>query len=274
MPELPEVETVRRGLTPLVVGRRINEVKILEPRLRYPVNADLLISTLSQQEITAIHRRGKYLLLACQNGWNLMAHLGMTGRFQFCNPNHPQEKHAHAVFSLNGKKELRFVNPRRFGVLEAVRASELNTHRLLQDLGPEPLLENFNGDYLKAKCRNRKRPIKNFIMDSKIVVGVGNIYASEALFHCGIHPHRPAGRISAPRLEKLVQSIKTILARAIEVGGTTLKDFRDPQEEAGYFAIELTVYDREGKPCPSCSKTIRRSIQSNRSTFYCPQCQR
>ncbi len=274
MPELPEVETVRRGLIPLLLGRTIERIVIRDSRLRYPVAKRRLQALLSGRKITAIKRRGKYLLISCGSHGILLAHLGMTGRFQFCTPRTAQASHTHAIFYLSGRKELRFVDPRRFGMLEAIHPEEVAKHSLLVDLGPEPLSPQFDGTLLSSVCHNRKRPIKNLIMDAKVVVGVGNIYASEALHWAGIHPHRAAGRLSHARIETLVDAIKNVLGRAISVGGTTLRDFSDPNEEAGYFAIELAVYDREGQPCHTCARVIKRSIQGNRSTFYCPACQR
>ncbi|MFT7616880.1 MAG: formamidopyrimidine-DNA glycosylase [Planctomycetota bacterium] len=274
MPELPEVETVRRGLEPLLIGRKINRIVIDETRLRYPVAEQEFIRTLVGTTIKKIERRGKYLLIACGARTTLLSHLGMTGRFQFCSPQTAKALHTHATFFLSGRQELRYIDPRRFGMLESVANDRLQQHPLLCNLGPEPLCSAFDADYLHAKCRKRQRPIKNFIMDANIVVGVGNIYASEALHLSGIHPHRAAGRLSRERIDLLVAAIKGVLDRAIKVGGTTLRDFLDPSEEAGYFAIKLTVYDREGEPCKTCEVPIRRSIQSNRSTFYCPKCQR
>ena len=274
MPELPEVETTRRGLLPLLVGRTLEKITIHDVRLRYPVDPKRMKRQLQGQKIRAIHRRGKYLLIECGEKATLLAHLGMTGRFQFCQSFTPIADHVHATFVLGNKDELRFIDPRRFGVLESVSNKQLADHRLLRNLGPEPLTEDFDETMLFAMSRKRKGPIKNFIMNANVVVGVGNIYASEALFMAGIHPHRAAGRLSQKRIGILVGTIKEVLSRAIEVGGTTLRDFLDPNEEAGYFAISLNVYDREGEACKICGAMIKRSIQSNRSTFYCPQCQK
>jgi formamidopyrimidine-DNA glycosylase len=269
MPELPEVETTLRGVSPHLVGRTVREVTVRDRRLRWPVSKD--IHALEGRRVTGARRRGKYLLFDTQAG-TLMIHLGMSGALRIADPETPWRRHDHVAFLLDSGKQLRFHDPRRFGVVLLVAAPE--AHPLLAGLGPEPLEEGFDAAYLKKVCKGRAAPIKAVIMDSRIVVGVGNIYACEALFMAGIHPQAAAGKVSLPRLEKLVGAIREVLLASIEMGGTTLRDFLNEKGEPGYFAQALRVYDREGEPCRNCGAPVKRIVMSNRSTFFCPKCQR
>ena len=271
MPELPEVETTLRGITPKVQGQTISAIVVRNPSLRWPVPDSV------QQACGALvadcRRRAKYLLIDLENAPGLLIHLGMTGSLRVCDAGDEPRKHDHVDIVLDSGKCVRFNDPRRFGVF-TTWDHPAEDHPLLCNLGPEPLSDKFTGKYLWNRSRGRKGAVKNFIMDGKIVVGVGNIYASEALFMAGIHPSRAAGRISAIRYEALCKAIRDVLERAIRSGGTTLQDFHDTDGNPGYFAQELLVYDREGKPCFRCETPLRRKVIGQRSSYYCPSCQR
>ena len=270
MPELPEVETVRRAIEPGIRGRRIEQVVVRQPRLRWPVQPRL-VRELPGQQVHTVQRRGKYLLLQLDTG-TLLVHLGMSGSLRILNTNHQPGPHDHLDLCFH-KCLLRLHDPRRFGSIHWTRADP-NRHRLLRDLGAEPLGPAFNGAYLYNHTRNRQVAIKNLLMNSHVVAGLGNIYANEALHDAGIHPTRSAGRISQARCERLATAIRAVLHHAITAGGTTLRDFRTPAGRRGYFQIDLKVYNRAGQPCPNCTTPIRRLQQGQRSTFYCPRCQR
>lgn len=270
MPELPEVETTLRGIEPAMLGRVIEEVRIRNPALRWPVPA--AVQQACGQRVVGLRRRAKYLLIELGNG-GLMCHLGMSGSLRICRDGDPLKKHDHFDLVMDSGACIRFHDPRRFGVL-LWWESPYADHKLLRDLGPEPLTDNFDGEYLLKCSRKLKVPVKNFIMNGKIVVGVGNIYASEALFMAGIHPGRAAGRIALPRYRTLSTMIKDVLSHAIRRGGTTLRDFHSSDGEPGYFAQELLVYDREGQACFQCQAPIRRRVIGQRSSYYCPRCQR
>lgn len=273
MPELPEVETTRRGIEPYIAGRSIKYVEIRESRMRWPVEDE--VHTLEGIVVESVERRAKYILLRSAAG-TLILHLGMSGSLRICPRDTELKKHDHFILGLEGDMEMRLHDPRRFGaVLWHHHATEpLTTHTLLKDLGPEPLEKNFDASYLAASCKNRKTSIKQHIMNSKVVVGVGNIYACEALFRAGIRPQRKAGNISRAKLMELSEQIKQVLGEAIKQGGTTLRDFLREDGQPGYFKQRLFVYDRAVKPCRNCGKEIRKTIISNRSTFFCPSCQR
>ena len=270
MPELPEVETTLRGIMPAIINQTIKSVKVREPRLRWPVPRSLN-KTLSGHTINSVSRRGKYLLINIDPG-TLIIHLGMSGTLRILPGNTPAEKHDHVDIHFNNKICLRFHDPRRFGCILWTRQDPLK-HKLLTALGPEPLNEEFDTDYLFNKSRGRKVSIKQFIMNANIVVGVGNIYASEALFLAGINPKKIASSISLKRIDKLVVSIKTVLTAAIKQGGTTLRDFVSGEGKPGYFKQELNVYDRNGEPCYRCVSSIKSIRQAQRATYYCPHCQ-
>lgn len=270
MPELPEVETTRRGLEPLIVGRRIETLSIRERRLRWPIARDLR-AKLEGQQISKLARRGKYLIVHTQVG-DLLVHLGMSGSLRFLAEPVPPGPHDHVDLGLAGGGLVRYNDPRRFGSMHF--APDARSHWLLRELGPEPLGDEFCGEYLWRSARGRRAAIKPFIMNAAIVVGVGNIYANEALFAAGIHPARAAGRVSLDRYESLVARIRAVLEAALEQGGTTLRDFVGSDGRPGYFRQSLTVYERADQPCRRCGAPIRRRVLAQRATYYCPRCQR
>ncbi len=270
MPELPEVETTLRGISPHAVGREIVAVEVRERRLRWPVprSVDRLVGA----SVQSARRRAKYLLLEVGGG-TLLVHLGMSGSLRVVGPEAAWRKHDHLALRFDSGMELRYHDPRRFGCVLFCE-SDVRRHKLLRDLGPEPLGTAFDVTHLAAAAAGKKVAIKGLIMDSHIVVGVGNIYACEALAMAGIHPARGAGRVSKERLGRLVEAIQTVLGAAIEEGGTTLRDFLREDGSPGYFKQKLLVYDREGEACLACGATVRRAVQGGRSTFYCARCQR
>ncbi len=270
MPELPEVETTLRGIKPHLLNQQVARVVVREPRLRWPVPAE--VSKAEGQTFVSLQRRGKYLLLKFQEG-GLIIHLGMSGSLRVLQHPMPPEKHDHVDVELQNGVCLRFNDPRRFGAFLWAEG-EMQSHELLRNLGPEPLSGEFTADHLYQHSRDRSVAIKNFIMNGHIVVGVGNIYASESLFMAGIHPQRAAGRISMMRYEGLAAAIRDVLERAIRRGGTTLRDFVNSEGAPGYFAQELLVYDRAGGDCFQCGTAIRQKVIGQRSSYYCPACQR
>jgi formamidopyrimidine-DNA glycosylase len=276
MPELPEVETTLRGVEPSLRGRTIHEIIVRNPALRWPVPPEIYQA--EGRVVSHCRRRAKYLLFGMDGDGKdadggLLIHLGMSGSLRVCAADDPPRRHDHFDIVLDGGRCIRFNDPRRFGTLLWWEAPA-EAHPLLATLGPEPLSEAFDGSYLWRRSRGRKGAVKNFIMDGKVVVGVGNIYASEALFLAGIHPGRPAGRISETRYRALADSIRDVLGRAIRHGGTTLRDFLNSDGNPGYFAQELLVYEREGKACFHCGAPVRRRVIGQRSSYYCAQCQR
>ena len=271
MPELPEVETTRRGIESHLSGQVVQNIIIRDRRLRWPVDNNLE-SQLRGQRFTNIARRGKYLLLTTQAG-TLIIHLGMSGSLRILPSNTVALKHDHMDIVFGDRQCLRLRDPRRFGSV-LWTANDPMQHELLKDLGPEPLSEDFNEEYLYAVSRKRKVAIKQFIMNSHIVVGVGNIYANEALFMAGIRPSIAAGRITKPRYGRLASAIKIVLINAIKQGGTTLRDFTASDGNPGYFQQQLNVYGRGGESCPQCGTPIKSLQQGQRATFYCSHCQR
>lgn len=270
MPELPEVETTRRGIAPQLVGQRVSRVLVREPRLRWPIPEDLDVR-LSGQRIEAVERRAKYLLIKAEVG-TLIAHLGMSGSLRLVPADLAVGKHEHVDIVLDSGMALRYTDPRRFGAL--LWSDDPLSHVLLASLGPEPLSDAFDGERLYRMSRGRSMAIKPFIMDNAVVVGVGNIYASEALFAAGIDPRRAAGAVSRARYLKLAVEIKRILAYAIERGGTTLRDFVGGDGKPGYFQQELFVYGRGGDFCKACGSTLREIRLGQRASVYCGRCQR
>ncbi len=271
MPELPEVETTCRGIAPHVCGVRIAEVIVRRSDLRQPVPDS--IHRLEGRTISEVSRRSKYILLGIGDGSTLLVHLGMSGSLRVMVPADAWKKHDHIGITLGNGRQLRFHDPRRFGLVLPI-SGEVMSHPLLKDLGPEPLEAGFTVAYLKARCEGRKAAIKLVIMDAKVVVGVGNIYASEALFRAGIRPTTPAHKLTKPRLAKLVDSIRAVLEDSIREGGTTLRDFLNSEGEPGYFKQSLFVYERKGEPCRICETPIRHVVLGQRSTYWCPVCQR
>ncbi|MES2474258.1 MAG: bifunctional DNA-formamidopyrimidine glycosylase/DNA-(apurinic or apyrimidinic site) lyase [Verrucomicrobiota bacterium] len=272
MPELPEVETTCRGIAPHVCGTTVAEVIVRRRDLRQPVSES--IHRLEGWTVDAVSRRSKYILLAIADGTTLLIHLGMSGSLRVIGPEEAWKKHDHIGITLGNGKQLRFHDPRRFGLMLHLTEVDPLTHPLLKDLGPEPLEETFTVPHLKRVCAARSAAIKLVIMDARNVVGVGNIYASEALFRAGIRPTAAAKSISKPRLAKLVTAIKDVLSDSIREGGTTLRDFLQSDGEPGYFKQRLFVYDRKGEPCRICDTPIQHAVQGQRSTYWCPFCQK
>ena len=270
MPELPEVETTRRAIAPYVEGNTITDVVVRNGGLRRPVPAELP-ATLSGQRVTRIDRRGKYLLFCCVDG-TLILHLGMSGNLGIVPGTRPAGKHDHLDILFADGNSLRFNDPRRFGTVLWTDGNPL-LHELLAKLGPEPLEAGFDDAYLFRKSHRRKVTVKQFIMDSHVLAGVGNIYASEALFRAGIRPDRPAGELSPEHYRRLVTAIREVLQSAIADGGTTIRNFRVGEEQTGYFTVQLKVYGRGGLPCPTCRAPIIMERQGGRSTYFCAHCQ-
>ena len=275
MPELPEVETSRRGIEPWLLNSTITDINIRQHTLRWPVPANLP-ALVKGKTINAVSRRAKYIILRLDNG-SIIIHLGMSGSLRICTKQNPPDKHDHIDIAVSniktGNRILRLRDPRKFGCV-LWEAGDINEHKLLKPLGPEPLENDFNAKYLHNKAHKRQCSIKALIMNSHIVAGVGNIYASEALFKAGINPKRKAGNISLARLQKLVDAIKLTLNESIRQGGTTLRDFTSENGQPGYFAQKLLVYGKAGENCSVCGQPIIQFSQQQRSTYYCPHCQR
>ena len=270
MPELPEVETVRRGLAPHLIGRRLIGARVREARLRWPV-PDNLATLIGGRLIKTLERRGKYLIMALDRG-ALILHLGMSGSLRLTAAEAPIQKHDHLDLILDDGQTLRYRDPRRFGAV--LWSDAPDRHPLLASLGIEPLGPDFDGDWLHTASRGLRAPVKSWLMDAHVVVGIGNIYANEALFHAGIHPLLPAGRLSRPRCRRLASAILDTLSRAIAAGGSSLRDFVDGHGKPGYFQQTLFVYGRGGEPCRTCGGPIRVIRLGNRATCFCPACQK
>ncbi|NTV95597.1 MAG: bifunctional DNA-formamidopyrimidine glycosylase/DNA-(apurinic or apyrimidinic site) lyase [Thiobacillus sp.] len=270
MPELPEVETVRRGLAPHLVGRRLLGARVREGRLRWPVPDDL-DDRVAGRRVDQLERRGKYLIVTLDRGY-LILHLGMSGSLRLVTADSPVGKHDHLDFLIEGGDLLRYRDPRRFGAILWCDAPE--RHPLIASLGIEPLEAGFDGDWLYQASRAIRAPVKSWLMDAHVVVGIGNIYANESLFHAGIHPLLPADRLTRPRCRRLAEAIRTTLERAIAAGGSTLRDFVDGHGEPGYFQQTYYVYGRAGEPCRVCGETVRSTRLGNRTTCFCPKCQK
>ncbi len=270
MPELPEVETTRRGISPHVKGKRVSSVTIRQASLRWPIPTNLE-ATLLRHKLIDIHRRGKYLLFEFTHG-HLLIHLGMSGSLRIVGDKELPQKHDHFDICFSGTC-LRYHDPRRFGAI-LWTSDAIESHRLLSHLGPEPLTDEFSSEYIFKQSRKRTKDIKSFIMDSHIVVGVGNIYANEALFSSGIRPTKAAGKVTAKQYALLVDEIKIVLQRSITQGGTTLRDFVGGDGKPGYFVQQLNVYGRKGQPCVICAKPLKEIRQSQRSSVYCTGCQK
>jgi len=283
MPELPEVETVRRGLAPAMEGETITHVEVNRPDLRWPFPENMA-ERLAGQRVENLRRRSKYILADLSSGETLLIHLGMSGRMtvsgdplgRFMHDHPAKQKHDHVVIDMENGARITFNDPRRFGAMDLIATNSAESHMLLAKLGPEPLGNDFNESYLVESLKGKNTPIKSALLDQRIIAGLGNIYVCEALFRCGISPKRKAGNVAKPRVQSLVPVIRKVLQDAIEAGGSSLKDFRQADGELGYFQHSFDVYDREGQPCrtPGCNGTIARITQAGRSTFHCPQCQR
>lgn len=268
MPELPEVETTRRGVEPWVLGKTVTAVNVRDSRLRWPVEAP---AGLVGQPVVAVNRRAKYLLFTFPSG-TLIVHLGMSGSLRILSPEAPYLKHDHVEVCFGGRA-MRLHDPRRFGSVLFQPGDDPYRHTLLRNLGVEPLGNELSGEYLFAKSRGRRMAVKNLIMDGKVVVGVGNIYAAEALFLAGIRPGMAAGRVNRAGYEQLTAAIRQVLSAAVTEGGTTLRDFVNSDGNPGYFAQSLYVYGRQGEPCRVCGQVLKLKILGQRSTVYCPDCQ-
>lgn len=287
MPELPEVETVRRGLEPVLAGARLVRVEARRPDLRFPL-PEGFVQRLTGATILQLDRRAKYLLAPLSVGDTLVMHLGMTGRFEIARPEgaqrpgefryaaDPDPRHAHVVFETQAGARITYYDPRRFGYMALVETALVDLHPWFAGLGPEPLSEAFDAARLAQAFAGRRQGPKTLLLDQKIVAGLGNIYVCEALHRARISPTRPAGRISRPRLERLVGAIRQVLEEAIAAGGSTISDYAAADGALGYFQHSFRVYDRQGRPCrnPGCDGVIARQVQAGRSTFYCPRCQR
>jgi formamidopyrimidine-DNA glycosylase len=272
MPELPEVETTKRGIAPHLIGHSVAEIIIRRSDLRLPIPDSL--AEIAGFQVLDVQRRAKYLIIAVENAQNVIIHLGMSGSLRVVHPDDPFRKHDHVAFTMSSGKQMRYHDPRRFGMVLHVAGGNVMEHPLFQELGPEPLDKSFSANPLFTSLRQVRRPIKTVLMDPRVVVGVGNIYASESLFHARIRPTVSACNLSRFRIEKLVKAVKEVLARSIEQGGTTLRDFVRENGEPGYFRQELFVYERAGQPCRICGTSIEKSVQAQRSTYDCPKCQR
>lgn len=275
MPELPEVETVTRALQQAVAGRRLTRIEAHVEKLRYPIDLDELNERYPNR-IVSIRRRAKYIIVELEHRQGLLIHLGMTGSFRLESIKSERQKHDHVEFYLDHDEVLRYTDYRKFGFIKLITIpANSKDPAELPVLAPEPLSDEFDVKWLRDICRNRQKPIKNLIMDNTYVVGVGNIYASEALFRAGIRPDKPASGISTPRIRKLHQAIIEVLQEAIEAGGTTIINFTSLNEETGYFARHLDVYDRFGESCNKCNRgKIQRTVMAGRSTYFCAVCQR
>ena len=269
MPELPEVETTRRGIEPWLANQTIAGWTIRNPQLRWPVD---IPRALQGQSVNTVGRRGKYLLLGCETG-SLILHLGMSGSLRILDAGTPPLLHDHVDIALSNGKILRLNDPRRFGCVLFQAGDDPHRHALLKSLGPEPLGNEFSGAYLHKTSRKRKVAVKNFIMDAKVVVGVGNIYAAEALFLAGIRPSTGAGRVTLAGYEHIAAAIRQVLSKAVAQGGTTLRDFVGSDGQPGYFRQQLNVYGRQHEPCRVCGTTLKLQLLGQRSSVYCPKCQ-
>lgn len=270
MPELPEVETTRRSLLPHVTGTRIAAVTVRERRLRRPLAADFAVQ-LHGRRIDAVERRGKYLLFALDDGRDLLVHLGMSGSLCLVPAGTPPALHDHVIIALDGGAGLVFNDPRRFGLMAIGRRDQLDE---LQRVGPDPLADAPTPEQWRALTRGRRSPIKNLLMDQRLLGGIGNIYASEALFLAGIRPRRRAAGLTRAELARLGDALRSVLERAVALGGSSIADYRDGNGNAGYFQIHHAVYDRAEQPCGVCRTPIKRILLGGRGTFYCPRCQR
>ncbi len=271
MPELPEVETLRQALLPLVLNKTLLDLKFLRPDLRFPIPTKTLRREMIDDEIQDVTRLGKYLLLHNSKG-AMLWHLGMSGRVVQRPTMQPEEKHTHAVFQFEPATCLHFIDARRFGSILWVPKDK--GHPLLDHLGPDPFSEEATPDLFKERARTCKGPIKGFLMNANRIAGIGNIYACEALFEAGIHPMKSARKLSRPQWEKLLIEVRTVLRKSIESGGTTLRDFFNTDGNPGYFALDLAVYGKEGEPCSRCGNPIFRTVHTARSTFFCKKCQK
>ncbi|KAA3612220.1 MAG: bifunctional DNA-formamidopyrimidine glycosylase/DNA-(apurinic or apyrimidinic site) lyase [Calditrichaeota bacterium] len=273
MPELPEVETVCRGLQQTILGKRIQKVLVRETRLRVPVNSKRLEKLLPDEEILNVSRRSKYIIVHLSGQQKILVHLGMSGQLTVQQHNEDFKKHDHIIISISDGLQLCYHDPRRFGLFEVLTENEFKIYPRLLTLGLEPLDKKTTAKVTWPQVKKSKKPIKNLLMDANFIVGVGNIYANEALYFAQIHPQKMANELTARQWEILLQQVQLVLRNAIQLGGTTLNDFVNSTGESGYFQLELAVYGRENEPCKICKEKITRVVQSGRSSFFCPRCQ-
>ncbi len=274
MPELPEVETIRRGLEPVLLGQVIQRVEVGEKELRWPIPTKEFQTYVVGQKVIALERRAKYLIWKLVNDVRVVIHLGMSGQIGIFQPEAEQAKHTHVVFHLSSGQQIRFRDPRRFGFVDVVPPEKLDSYQRFRHLGPEPLSDGFSARYLYEQARKSKRNIKSLLMDAGVVAGLGNIYVSEALFYAGILPQRLSSSLSKAEASKLKNAAVRVLKRAIAKGGTTLNDYRNAQGEPGLFQLRLAVYGREGEACTKCGEAISRAVIGRRSSFFCEKCQK
>lgn len=272
MPELPEVETTMRGLMPLLKGRKLETVKVHAKQLRFPFPRNFA-KRLTGAKVTGLTRRAKYILIGLDTGETLLVHLGMSGRLVKSDPALPLGKHDHVVLTTDKGVQLRYHDPRRFGLMDLFTSDQAAGHRLLAQIGPEPLTD-LDVPTLQAALKGKTAPIKTLLLDQKIVAGLGNIYVSEALFLAGIRPTRPGGKVTKPELDRLVPAIRQVLEASIRAGGTSMRDYVQASGEMGNFQNEFAVYGRENEPCVTCENPVNRLVQGGRASFYCPACQR
>jgi len=274
MPELPEVEVIRRGLQTHLPGRKVVEITAGNKKLRLPVPRKNLKKYIQGARVESVARRAKFLLIAMDNGAYLIIHLGMTGRLGMFRAGSSMSKHDHLRLQLDNSMQLRFNDSRRFGSIQVLAPGSDFTNSMLADLGPEPFDPEFTPAYLQDYASGKSRPLKNFLMDSRVVAGIGNIYACEILFHAGLNPEKQVYRLSLKEWTKVVESSRYILQKAISCGGTTISDFVNESGQSGYFQLELQAYGQQGRPCRSCSAAIVKKTMAGRSTFFCPKCQK
>ena len=274
MPELPEVEVIKRGLVLHLPGRKVLEIVTGNRKLRQPMPRKNLQEFIQGARIKSVDRRAKFLLLTMHNGAVLIIHLGMTGRLGIFPADSPRAKHDHLRLQLNNGMQLRFNDIRRFGLIEVIPPGKGLANTMLSNIGPEPFGQEFNPRYLRQLAADKNRPIKNFLMDSRVVAGIGNIYACEILFHAGLNPAKKISTLSINEWENIVAGTHHVLTKAIDSGGTTISDFVNASGKSGYFQLELRTYGRQGKPCKNCSTPIARKTMAGRSTFFCPECQK
>lgn len=272
MPELPEIETIRKNLTPEIIGLKINDLVTYRDKIRNRLPQELS-NLVKDAEIKSIVRRSKYLIFELSNEYSLIFHLGMSGRLTLQQSDYNPLKHDHVIINLSDKRKLVFNDARRFGVVDLEITKDIKGNKYFKNLGPEPLTDEFNEQYLIRKLAKLKSPIKTVLMNAEIVVGVGNIYASESLYLAKISPMRPACSLNLNEIKLLIKSIKAVLEKAILFGGSTLKDYVSAHNKAGAFQNEFTIYGREGKECKACQGRVNKIVQSNRATYFCPKCQ-
>jgi formamidopyrimidine-DNA glycosylase len=274
MPELPEVEVIKRGLQKYLPGRKVTGCVAANKKLRLPVPRKYLKNFIAGARIQAVDRRAKFLLITMDNGAILIIHLGMTGRLGIFPTDAPRSKHDHLRLELDNQMQLRFNDTRRFGFIQVIPAGDNLNGTMLAEIGPEPLGKDLTPEYLLRLAAGKKRPLKNFLMDSRVIAGIGNIYACEILFHAGLNPLKMISRVTPKEWEKIVASSRHILRKAIQCGGTTISDFVNASGKSGYFQLELQTYGRQGHPCSSCATPIAKKTMAGRSTFFCPKCQK